>query len=714
MSQKRSTTNRPLVLLSSSTKVQRVLRAYLPSAVTAVLAAALLCPSPAAASTVLDAGPTTVSFNDHGIHDGNWETQKVVLTDTSGTATTVSSVALSGAEPGQFSIAYDNCTNRFMSNPGDQCDVGVQFGPSTVGSHSASLDVEDTSGTTSVSLSGNGITGGLVSDPSSIAFTPQPYQYGNQQQGFQLRNPSGVASVQVGSATITGPDAGSFSIAWGTNCLNWVMWANNTCGMGVAFNPTGPGTFNAQLEVSSDASDSPLVIPISATALSGPRLVVTPSRVVFGDVRVGRDASATLTLSNAGDYPLQSQGMLFVTGRPDVFFSTDDTCTGRALGPGESCTVVVHFKPTSAGEKDAPLLLIGDNGFPTLIGISGKGVVPVPPPPPPPGGGKDESPPAPRGTVNLLGTPVVGGELTCRPLGYDEGTSFSYRWLRNGKAIGSTGATLPVSYDDLGARFACELTASSAGGTQTVASPRSAPVAPRDLSRQSGAFTDERICREVQRPRSLTVGSVEVAIDGGTPITPWAPLTLRAASPVTVSVDGTVLGRGRRVTVSPRALAAFTGGVRTLRLSTDGASAQTSIALAPCRLALRASGGAGRHATLAVSARAGVRSLKVSLPRSLRLRIARGVELGSAWIKSAGYPARTFDLVGPRTRSNGVTVKLTRRGFSVTGLPGETAVVRLRLARGLLSGKAGTARVSAKLEGGSVRVGARAAVNWLR
>ena len=54
-----------------------MLRAYLPSAATAVLAAALLCPSPASASTALDASPATVSFNDHGIHDGNWETKKI-------------------------------------------------------------------------------------------------------------------------------------------------------------------------------------------------------------------------------------------------------------------------------------------------------------------------------------------------------------------------------------------------------------------------------------------------------------------------------------------------------------------------------------------------------------------------------------------------------------------------------------------------------------
>ena len=241
-----------------------------------------------------------------------------------------------------------------MSNPGDQCDVGVQFGPSTVGSHSASLDVEDTSGTTSV------------------------YPVGERHHRWPGQRPQ-LDRVHAPALPVRQPAAGlpaaqsqrssgrpgrlgdhhrarrrSFSIAWGTNCLNWVMWATTHAAWASPSTPPDP----ARSTPSSRSAPTPRTLRWSSRSARprcpGRGWSSTPSRVAFGDVRVGRDASATLTLSNAGDYPLQSQGMLFITGRPDVFFSTDDTCTGRALGPGESCTVVVHFKPTSAGEKDAP------------------------------------------------------------------------------------------------------------------------------------------------------------------------------------------------------------------------------------------------------------------------------------------------------------------------------------------------------------------------
>src|SRR4051812_30871403 len=107
------------------------------SVLATLLVAVLVWSAPAWASTALDASPTTLAFNDHGIHDGNGETQTVTLTYEGGDPTSVSSVALSGADAGQFSLAYDNCNNRFFSNPGDQCTVGVQFSPSTIGPHSA-------------------------------------------------------------------------------------------------------------------------------------------------------------------------------------------------------------------------------------------------------------------------------------------------------------------------------------------------------------------------------------------------------------------------------------------------------------------------------------------------------------------------------------------------------------------------------------------------
>lgn len=465
-----------------------------------------------------------------------------------------------------------------------------------------------------------------MSDPGSVDFSPAPYYYGPQQQGFQLRNPDSNWATQASSATITGPDAARFSIAYGDDCFTRLFFASNSCGLGVAFDPPGPGTFDAQLEVASDASDSPLIIPLSATALSGPRVVVSPDPIDFGEVSIGQEATQAVTLANEGDAPMQAQQLLFITGRPDIFFLTGDNCSGQIVAPGQSCSVVAHFKPTSAGERDASLFLITGNQSPPVsnIGVSGTGVAPAPPAPAPGGAA------VPGGAANLTGAVAAGSELGCRPIGYATDTSFTYRWLRDGVFVaGRTGADIPVEDDDVGARFACEITATNSAGSQTARSAQSAPVAPLDLARQSGAFTDERTCRTVRAPRALRVGGRSVAVRAGDPSLPWAPLTLRAKSAFTVTIDGVRVGRGTRVVVDPRALARFGDGNHTLRLSTGSSSAQSPITLAACRLALDVDGGPRRSTTVAVSARAGMGSFRVTLPGSLRSG-ARGRAVGKA------------------------------------------------------------------------------------
>ena len=102
-----------------------------------------------------------------------------------------------------------------------------------------------------------------------------------------------------------------------------------------------------------------------------------------------------------------------------------------------------------------------------------------------------------------------------------------------------------------------------------------------------------------------------------------------------------------------------------------------------------------------MSARTGLRSVRIALPRSLRLRIARGRALGSLRLGRAGLPDVSFGLAGRRTRFNGVAVSLTRRGLNVTGLPDDVGVIRLALRRGVLRGRGGTVRVRSALMGGA-------------
>jgi hypothetical protein len=631
-----------------------------------------------------------VTYSDQDVHTGAHQNTSVTFTNGGASDVTVSSATITGTDPSQFNITGGDCVGATIGS-GNACHLDVEFVPTTRGAKNAQLSLVDDSGTVDVPLSGTGITGTLTADPNPFAFNPQPWFFGGQQQSLNL-NVSSDAGVQVTSANITGPDASLFYIAWGQNCLNQTYGAGGGCGMGIGFNPPGPGTFNAQLEINSDSASSPLVVPLSAMPLNGPHLTITPGQLSFGAVAVGQERTMTAVVANDGDAPLQIQQLLFITGRPDVFFVTGDTCSGQTVAVGATCKVLVHFKPNGRGDREASLFFIAGNGQQPVVpvGVSGTGV------------------PNPDGAASVTGRAIAGGELTCAPSGFPSETALQYRWLRNGSEVqGATTAQLSLGDGDIGSRFACRVVATNAVGTRTVTSAESARVAARELASQRGSFIDRWACRTVAGARRLSVGGAPVILAYGHPVTPTAPLAVRSRRSATLSLGGRMLGRGRNINVMPAALAAFGDGAHTLIVRTAAGSASTRIALAGCQLALRVRSGRHRRGAVTLSALTGIRSASVRLGRGLRITTAGRRSLGSIEITRAGLPSVSFSLAGGRTRYNGITVVVGRHGLRVAGLPANVGVVRVRLRRGLLRGR-GDARASASLLGtpGVARVSA--------
>jgi hypothetical protein len=663
-------------------------------AVLLVVAAALAwSASPAAASPALTATPDPVTFGDGDIHAQN--TNRPTLTVTLDYdqpdigPVTVTPATVIGPDASSFTIAYDNCQGAILY-PGNSCQLGLRFVPAALGPRTATLAIGDTSGTTDVALAGTGITGTITASPNPLTFNAQPWYQGGQSQGVQL-TVGNDASVQTSSATITGLGASAFYIAWGSNCFAQFYYPGNSCGFGIGFQAPAPGSYTAQLEVTNDGTSSPLIVPLSAVALNGPHLTLTPSRVQFGDVAVGRDATSSVTALNDGDYPTQIGETVTVTGLPDVFFVTGNACDGRILFPGDSCAFTAHFRPASAGPRDASVFLIaGDGRRPVeVVGLSGSGV-----------GG-----PAPPDTVALTGHAAVGDALRCRT----GAAPSAIVWLRDGRVLaGATRARLVLRDADVGARMACRI----AVGTTTATSAATPPVRPRDLAGQAGAFIDPAVCRSTVTPSALRAGGRAVRVTHGRPATALAPLVLRSATSLQVSIDGRDVGAGRRVALPPRTLARFADGAHRLRIAAGGAVGRSTLALLPCRLALEVRGGPGRPSVVAVSARAGVRSIGVRLS-GLRLRLRSG-HLGELVFEAAGHPARRLDLTGARTSVNGVTVVLRRGRLRVGGLPPEVGVIRLRFQAGVLTGRGGSGTATALLRGDRRATRVRAPAAWQR
>ncbi len=462
---------------------------------TLVMILASICLLVAAASaradtSVLTPSPASWDYGNQDIHSNGNSGEMFTFTNNSADNVSVYSDTIVGVDPGDFQITADTCSAAFLL-PIGFCTVQVSFVPSAIGEVTASLELDDDTGTLDVPLSGNGITGTLTANPNPLDFQSEAYYDGGEQQGITITD-SNDAGTLATAGTITGPDASMFYIANGQNCVEQLYQPGNQCGINIGFNPPNyAGSFNADLEVASDSQSGTLTIPLSATTLNGPEPVLTPAQLSFGDVAVGKSESKTVTLSNEGDAPMQIQEAFVVSGTPLAFPITSDGCAGEVIYPGSSCQFTMEFEPTTPGfGEGATLIIIGNTPGPvTPIGFTGTGVS------------------SPQGATTITGSPAEGSRLTCKPVGYQGATSYSYQWMQDGRALrGATSATFTPGAGDVGSQLTCELTATNPVGEQTVTSPPSAPVAAIDLSRLSGSFVDEGACRTIAVTRRLLGG----------------------------------------------------------------------------------------------------------------------------------------------------------------------------------------------------------------
>lgn len=344
-----------------------------------MLVGVLLGASPALAAIDLTPSPQQLAFGEVDLHNGGSPRQSVSFSDIDPLATTlIESASVSGPDAANFQIVSDGCSGVQLENS-KACSIEVGFDSLGVaGARTASLVLLTSEGPVEVSLSATAATGTLSASPSSLSFSGIPFtapgshtegEY-NETEGFQIEN-SADASTRVGAASITGPDASSFSIQW--SCEGVVLNPSNSCGMGIRFQPASPGPKTASLVIDND-SGTPLVVPLEGVGLHGPQLNIDSVQALLGSVALGSSARHTFNLANTGDYPLFIERAFLVTGTPLMFPIVADSCTGQILYPSEACAITVAFRPTTLGEKSGALLFITNTPAITVAGLDGTGV----------------------------------------------------------------------------------------------------------------------------------------------------------------------------------------------------------------------------------------------------------------------------------------------------------------------------------------------------
>ena len=180
--------------------------------------------------------PGDLSFGR--VATGDSPTQQEKITNGSGADAVI---ALDTGSNGAFSIVNDSCTGTLAD--GQNCTFGVQYSPSSTGSDSSTLTVDEgAAGTDTFALSGTGVANRFI-------FTNQP---GNPDFGnVAVGDTSGSKQITITNNTdypdnpnvhLGGSDPGQFSES--DDCTSNVA---NSCTATVSFQPTSQGGKSANL-----------------------------------------------------------------------------------------------------------------------------------------------------------------------------------------------------------------------------------------------------------------------------------------------------------------------------------------------------------------------------------------------------------------------------------------------------------------------------------
>ncbi|HEY6302398.1 MAG TPA: choice-of-anchor D domain-containing protein, partial [Terriglobales bacterium] len=513
----------------------------------------------------LSPSPSTVAFGNIAV--GANQTSTVTLQNSGGTSLTITSATLSGA-----GFSMSNLALPLTLNPGASTSATITFAPTGAGSFSGSVTFATTSNQTNsnlvLSLSGTGVAPGTLSpNPASLAFGN--VQVGSNSSQSETLTNTGGSTVTISQVT---PGGSGFSVS-GLS-LPLTLAANQSVTFNAIFAPASAGVASGPLSVVSNASNSPLSIPLSGTGLAAGALTANPTSMNFGSVTVGSNQSMPVTVTNTGGETVAvSSAAASGSG-----FSVTGTTPPITLAAGQSTTFKVIFTPSTTGAASGALTVNSNASNPTLsVPLSGTGVAP----------GQLVSNPTTFsfGSIQVGTSKSLAGTLT-----NSSGTSLTISAATaSGTGFSLSGLSLPLTLTaDQSATFSVlfsPATSGSASGSVSITSTGSNPNLSIPLSGTGvtqGTLT--------ANPSSLAFGSVQVGSStslsetlintGGSSLT----ISAAAASGTGFSLSGLSLpltltaGQSTSFTVlfSPTASGAASGS---LSITSNGSNPTSSIPL---------------------------------------------------------------------------------------------------------------------------------------
>lgn len=248
------------------------------------------------------------------------------------------------------------------------CAVDARFVPFARGPFSGYVHFLTTEGEVQVPAVGIGLD-------TEVSLTP-PFSsagdvvVGSTSAPLQLTFANvGDFPVNVTAVSVSAP----FERSGGTCAAPGLLGVGASCTIQVVFRPTTTGSASGTVSVST-LEEPPAQAVVSGNGLSNtPSVSVSPSAFTFPGTVVGStSAPTTFTITNTGHVPVTLGGSAITTSSADWVLGAS-TCAA-VLPPATSCTQVVSFSPTAAGNRTGTLR-VETGATPATSSLSGFGEV---------------------------------------------------------------------------------------------------------------------------------------------------------------------------------------------------------------------------------------------------------------------------------------------------------------------------------------------------
>jgi len=226
------------------------------------LASAPVASPPPTTTPAASVSPSSLTFASQTV-GATSAAQTVTLNNTGNAALTLSGIALTGTNAGDFALT-SGCGSSVAA--GTTCTLSVTFKPTASGTRSAAITLTDNAsgGSQSVSLSGTGAsaaTATLSLSSTSLAFGNQPIATTSSTQTITLTN-TGTAALNITGLSVTGANSSDYNET--TACGSSIA-AGANCTIAVMFTPSAAGTRTAALSIADNATGSPQAVSLSGS-----------------------------------------------------------------------------------------------------------------------------------------------------------------------------------------------------------------------------------------------------------------------------------------------------------------------------------------------------------------------------------------------------------------------------------------------------------------